>query len=541
MKGVLDMKKNISLLLVVVLMIGLISCKQNPQKTDSQASPTVSIATESKEQPKASSQSIASDVSSKQQSSETSSESTASEIVSQPQEINPMSQSKVTTPSSKPQTSVQTQTSKPTSSQTTSTVEKVYESTIETPENVYFYKDGKYGATNNEKRKVDVAKCVESWYKDYENDTLPAVKTAVTEEMIANIKLNETVVEICFDYDQKIEFLGKIKLEKTRRLLIPLTGNYAYFVFLGNSAYQYKSGPHRVNGSGLEKYFEGVKLDKDVKNWQSTVIAPIKVTFYKDGMQAESIDKELNHKIARHIEEWYKYEEYTQSCLCYAYDYDVAKIKYEEMAIELQFDDDVRLYGGFIPAATRTIFIPLTGEDDYVIFAKSNDSHTWSHYYVYAKGLEQFFDDIEFTPLTEEEKRWRTTIGAAYSVELYENGKLLGDIDRYNKYELNQKIAEKIESWFYQKEEIPTVTVANTPLDTVWKNETYVKMHFGGNITFYGEQIVSKKSSYLIIPLTGEYAYHIFEGTYDEMSNVAIDIGGSGLEQFFEEFKANNN
>ena len=52
---------------------------------------------------------------------------------------------------------------------------------------------------------------------------------------------------------------------------------------------------------------------------------------------------------------------------------------------------------------------------------------------------------------------------------------------------------------------------------------------------------MSEKSSYLIIPLTGEYAYHIFEGDYDGFSNVAYITGGSGLDKFFDIINDNNN
>ncbi len=498
MKGVLNMKKKISLILVVVLLLGLVSCKKDTAKKDGQSSTIEEVVTE------------------KVEKKITASKPQANQHVSELQEQ-----------------------SEPTSTPTTQT----FESTIAIPKEVRFYKDGKYHISKNEKLNTYVAKCVESWYKDYNNDNLPLTKTAVREEMIANIKLNETAVEICFDYDQEIELLGKINLEKTTRLLVPLTGSQAYFVFRGTDDYKYQNGLHNVKGSGLEKYFEGITFDKDVKNWQSTVITPSKVIFYKDGMQTESTDEELNYAIARHIEEWFKYQSQLMGASLGATTDLINDARRNEMAIELQFDGEIKLYGGVINNQVRTMFIPITGKHAYWIFkSKINSPDNWSGPTKGKDGLEQFFEGIEFTPLTEEEKRWRSTIGTAGTAYFYENGKLIGETGSYHsEYQFNQKLSQHFESWFYHKEEIPTVTVANAPLDTVWKNETYIKLWFGSGLTFYGEQIVSEKSSYLIIPLTGEYAYHIFEGTYDTMSNVAINIGGSGLEQFFEEFKTNNN
>lgn len=282
--------------------------------------------------------------------------------------------------------------------------ETVYQSTIDTPNKVVFYKGGKFGVSTNEKLNLNVAKCVEAWYKDYENDTLPLTKTAVSKEMIAKLMQNETVIEICFDYDQEINLLSKINLEHTYRLLIPLTGNQAYYVFRGNDTYLYKNGLHAVRGSGLEKYFKNVKLDKDVKKWQSTVIAPVKVTFYKDGMQSVSTDKEFNHKIARHIEKWFQYEDSIAVASLAATTDLINYNRRNEMAIELQFDGEIKFYGGVISEETRTLFIPLTGDNDYLIFSntlKYPDDWSGPKGTNGGAGLEKFFEgrNFEFEPI----------------------------------------------------------------------------------------------------------------------------------------------
>ncbi|MBR5472543.1 MAG: hypothetical protein IKU82_00990, partial [Clostridia bacterium] len=147
-----------------------------------------------------------------------------------------------------------------------------------------------------------------------------------------------------------------------------------------------------------ESKSEEVVSNQPQKIWQSTIIAPATVTFYKDGMQSVSTDKEFNHKIAKHIEEWYKYEKYGMTCACYSKESDVTNLKYNEMAIQLEFDDEVKLYGGFIPPSVRRIFIPLTGKDDYVIFASGKGPGNWSHYYVEGSGLEKYFEGRSFEP-----------------------------------------------------------------------------------------------------------------------------------------------
>lgn len=289
---------------------------------------------------------------------------------------------------------------------------------------------------------------------------------------------------------------------------------------------------------------EKVVSDQDSKRWQSTVIAPTTVIFYKDGMQSVSTDKELNHKIARHIEEWFKYEEYIASANLAATTDRINDNRRNEMAVELQFDGEIKFYGGIISSRVRTLFIPLTGEDDNMIFQNTIDSPDYWGGPISTNGgtgLEQYFDYVQFTPLTEEEKRWRSTINTAGSIEFYENGVLVGKSGTYQKdYLFNCEISRHIEAWFYHKEEIPTIEACDIPLESAWGGETYIKLWFGDGITFFGEQIVSEKSVYLIIPLTGDYAYHIFEGDYDAFSNIAYVADGKGLEQFFARLTVDN-
>ena len=281
---------------------------------------------------------------------------------------------------------------------------------------------------------------------------------------------------------------------------------------------------------------EEVVLDQSQKSWQSTIIAPTTVTFYKDGMQSVSTDKEFNHKIAKHIEEWYKYQESIGMVSLLANTDLIDYNRRNEMAIELQFDNEIKIYGGIINEDVRTLFIPVTGDYDYLIFHNSlNSPDNWTGPLAGGgTGLEQFFEGIQFTPLTEEERRWRSTVQTPDTIEFYENGGLIYKSENFVGYKLNRETTQHIESWFYKKENVSTVAVPNQPLETAWGSDTYIKLLFNYAPTFYGEQIIDQKSDILIIPLTGEYAYHIFEGNYDGFSNIAYVTNGGGLEQFFE-------
>lgn len=423
--------------------------------------------------------------------------------------------------------------------------EKVYQSTIATPEQIKFYKNGMYGVSENKNLNLEIARYIESWYTNYEFETLPFINLGFDEQFITDIKCSETVIEIYFNYSDNINFLGKFVLgESVQRILVPLTGEYAYYIFKGYSSGKYQGGPYNLGGSGLEKFFAGITIDKTVQNWESTVIAPSTVIFYKDGAKSVSTDAELNHKIAKHIEEWFKYKESIAAASLSANTDLINYNRRNEMAIELQFDDEIKFFGGIISSNTRTLFIPLTGDNDYLIFHNSiNVPDDWGGPLCGGSGLEQYFENRTFTPITEEQKRWQTTVPTPSSVRFYENGSLIGESEIWGGYALNREIAEHIESWFYKKENIQTnnVMFSDLPIETAWDNDTYIELVFNGGITFYSEYIIPKEYSTLVIPLTGEFAYCIFAGDNKNFSNTAYMVEGSDLEKFFEKFKVENN
>ena len=419
-----------------------------------------------------------------------------------------------------------------------------YESSVPTPKYVNFYKGGMWAESKDKSLNRKIAKHIENWFYDYTQDNLPVVDMEVTPQFIWETRLNETVIELDFNlsYDEKLNFLGKINLERHERLFIPLTGEYAYYLFSDNGIIERQNKPYNLKGSGLEKFFEGIKLDKKVKDWQSTVIAPTTVTFYKDGATAVSTDKELNHKIAKHIEEWFKYNEGITASKSAGTIDDLLPIKQNEMAIELKFDGEINLYGGVIYSTIRTLFIPVTGKGAGTIYEFSEKNpYRWSGPIAGGGGLEQYFDYVQFTPLTEEERRWRSTVSSASSIKAYEGAKLLGESGGYNNYTFNYEVMQHIEKWFYHKEEIKRADtgITDVNLSEIRAKEKYLEIYLGSpDPTFYGQYVISEKSSCILIPLTGKYAYHIFEGDYKNYSPTAIITEGSGLEKYFEVIKS---
>lgn len=419
--------------------------------------------------------------------------------------------------------------------------ENTYTSSIAKPEEILFYKNGKYGSSKDSDKNYEIAKLVESWYQSYEFDTLPFCNWEYNQETIDEIKCKETVVEICFKNSTQINMLSKIDHGKHSKIMIPLTGRYSYYVFLGDGEYTYSILLGDLGGSGLEKYFDGIALDKEVRKWESTVITPVKATFYKDGKQSVSDDKELNLKIAKHIESWFKYA--TQ---CVAFNgitttSNITSQKYSSTAIELEFDSKFSFYGGFIQKDVRKIFISLDGEHPYTVF--TNDGYydtNWGNMSPVTKyknkNLEQFFANRHFEDIQPTD-RWESTVYPPMRVQLYKAGELLKEsTDK----EFNHKIAQYIESWYKYKESLKfdDVGIKDTTINDIRKNKTYIEIFFNSEIKFYGNHILTEDTCCLLVPLTGDYAYFVFAANDDYNYNkYNFPENSKSLEQFFDELK----
>lgn len=416
---------------------------------------------------------------------------------------------------------------------------KTYTTTIARPEEARFYKDGKYGVSKDSNINREISRAVEMWYKDYESDTIPFTNHASTNDLIAKIKLNETVIELVFDGSEELKMLDKVEIGKRRRLLIPLTGEFAYYIFWGQDDYTYQGGQYNLGGSGLEKHFKNVTLDKDVRKWDSSVVAPKKVTFYKDGKQSVSTDKELNLKIAQHIESWFKYVTVYTAFNGITTSENITYEKYNNTAIELEFENDVS-FNGKVWEDDRKIFISLDGEHPYTIFTNDGFSDYWGNLSPnnnkVKKNLEQFFTGRSYEEIPPA-NRWQSTVLPPDRVQLYKNGELLQEL---TDKDTNRQIAQSIESWYLYQENIDFEDTHNAEetISNIRKNETYIELIFHSEIKFYGKHLVDESTSCILIPLTGDYAYGMFvaDNTYN-YKHLNIDGNTKSLEQFFDALK----
>ena len=434
-----------------------------------------------------------------------------------------------------------------TSSDATSSNDKIkYDSTIPTPKSMTLYKGGMHASVTSKNLRLKAAKEIEKLFYDYNSNNLPTVDMDITRQFIWELKQNETVIELRFelDYQEKLNLLGKINLEKTYAVLMPITGKYAYYLFSGYGIDEYTNKPYKLKGSGLEKIFEGVTLDTKVRTWETTVEAPATITFYKDGATAVSTDKEFNLKVAQHIENWFKYKSTGIGLSLAATSDTLRPIRQNELAVELQFDNDIVFFGQTKFSNSRTIFIPVTGEHANIIFSNSiRYPDSWSGPIYGGTGLNQFFDYVQFTPLTEEEKRWRSTVRVASYIAAVENGEIIGEsgITFMSDYSISYVLMQNVENFFYRKEEIKRLDspLSDSAFEDLKSKGKYLLIGIIPDTTFYGQQILTKNTNFILIPLEGDYAYYIFEldQNKNQCANPIITEGGN-LEKDFETVKS---
>ena len=420
--------------------------------------------------------------------------------------------------------------------------DNIYQSTVEKPNEVYFYQKGKYGVSSNVNLNYQIVKEVESWYANYTTDNIPYTNYAINNNELHEIFLNETVIEIRYDQLTQINMLGKVDVGKFSRILIPLTGKYAYYIFRGRDDYNYHGGQYTLDGSGLEKYFKNISLDKTVRSWESTVIAPVKVTFYKDGKQSVSTDKAFNHQIAKHIESWFKYS--TDLCIFNGITTtaDITSYKFNNTAILLEFDQEFTFYDDFTHNDTK-LFIMLDGKFPNTVFTSDDyyDSN-WSNMSpgnpYCENNLEQFFKDRQYEQI-ETAERWQSTVRPPWLVQLYKNGNILQES---TDNDFNLKVAQQVESWYLYQENIKFEDLENIDklISNVRKNETYIEISFNSEIKFYNNAVVDENTRSLLIPLTGECAYIVFtaDNSYN-YTRVLLSQGTSELSNLFDSLKNN--
>ena len=270
---------------------------------------------------------------------------------------------------------------------------------------------------------------------------------------------------------------------------------------------------------------------------EDLIDTPIEVIFYKEGMKTISCDAKLNNQILQDVINEFNNEDIISIANLAATTDLIRELRRTEMAIEIQLNQHLEIDNPIVKPTTKTLFITVTGKYDYMIFRNTFASYNdWSGPIDGGKGMEKYFENITFTPLTEEEKRWQSTVETP-EINFYEKGNLIGESKIYSGMDLNYKVATHIEKWFYKKDNIQTIPVQFSDTQIPWGNVNYIELLYNHKTTFYGEEIIKEKYYKLIIPLEGEYAYHIFTYDFKEYSNIAYITGGSGLEQYFEEFK----
>lgn len=149
------------------------------------------------------------------------------------------------------------------------------------------------------------------------------------------------------------------------------------------------------------------KDDAVTESSKSTVPTPYEVYFYKDGMQTVSTDKEFNLKIARHIEaEYERSNAHNAATNLAAWTDTIDEVRKNETAVELRFDTAVKFNDEYVISSDACIlFIPVTGEYANFMFNNYNSPDYWGGPCHGDFRLEEFFEQVTFTPLTEDEVR----------------------------------------------------------------------------------------------------------------------------------------
>lgn len=149
------------------------------------------------------------------------------------------------------------------------------------------------------------------------------------------------------------------------------------------------------------------KDDVVTEGSKSTVPTPYEVYFYKDGMQTVSTDEEFNYKIAQHIEAAFvRSDSYINEIDLAATTDLIDKMRKNETAIELRFDTAVKFNDEYVISSDACmLFIPVTGEYANFLFDNNMSPDYWGGPRYGDFEVEKFFEQITFTPLTEEEMR----------------------------------------------------------------------------------------------------------------------------------------
>ena len=102
----------------------------------------------------------------------------------------------------------------------------------------------------------NVAKQIESWYL-YEEE-IDIESTGIKNTTIDDIRKNETYIEVFFN--SEIKFYGKhLSIKDDCCLLIPLSGDFAYCIFVAGADNDYNKYTFSEKATNLEPFFDALK------------------------------------------------------------------------------------------------------------------------------------------------------------------------------------------------------------------------------------------------------------------------------------------
>ena len=128
-------------------------------------------------------------------------------------------------------------------------------STVATPYEVRFYKDGMQTVSTDKEFNLKIAQHIEVAFErsdSYHN----GINLAAETDLIDKMRKNETAIELRFD--TAVKFNDKHEISSDACILfIPVTGEYANYMFVNNISPDYWGGP-RYGDFELEEFFEEI-------------------------------------------------------------------------------------------------------------------------------------------------------------------------------------------------------------------------------------------------------------------------------------------
>lgn len=287
-------------------------------------------------------------------------------------------------------------------------------------------------------------------------------------------------------------------------------------------------------------YSETHSDEEPTEIWVSTVVAPKEAFLYKNGKKYRLADNELNLLIAQKVEKWFAEMEGIMAFSLLVLPDLIWEIKSSETVIEFFYDDDdILKIGKNYVFSSNAILIPLTGEQNDMIFKGDGNGKYFSGpiYSPSNSSLNEIIDAINLETL--DEVSYVSTITVPEQAFLYKDGIKY----RLTNAEQILNMAKTVEKWFvyfenqklkaeYKWEYSPKPC---EEIDEIKSNETAVSIEFyygDKEILMNGKNVFPEPTKGFFIPMNGLYEYYIFinkdENVYSE--DYFSPIGGGLYE-----------